>query len=248
MVVNGNLPEYIAQDDGHTAVTKSFSLPSEMMDKEYIQLLWRYHHISGGSGPRAEIRLDDITVAENPGTPYFKSPAPLSKIADEVRFEDKASAYHLQLAQDESFEEIIFEEDDISGNSLTVSSIDFSSQNYARIRARNSIAYGRWSGSLQFTSLINGLDDGSSKAGISIMSFPNPFTNETKLKVTLEQQSQFSITLRDLNGKVQAEIADGRFSQGSHDFNINTNRLAAGIYIIICQSDKFQLQHKLIKY
>lgn len=37
-------------------------LPSDALDQPYVQLLFRYYHVSGESGPRAELRLDDIDV------------------------------------------------------------------------------------------------------------------------------------------------------------------------------------------
>ncbi len=38
------------------------ALPPDALDQEYVQLSWRYHHLEGSSGQRAEIRLDDIIV------------------------------------------------------------------------------------------------------------------------------------------------------------------------------------------
>ncbi len=43
----------------------SVELPSELEDCDYFQLCWRYHFISGESGSRAMLRLDDIIVYSN---------------------------------------------------------------------------------------------------------------------------------------------------------------------------------------
>ena len=59
---NSQLAEYIASADGHTQHFESIELPAELLNQPYIQLLWRYHHIGGDSGPRTEIRLDDIAI------------------------------------------------------------------------------------------------------------------------------------------------------------------------------------------
>ncbi len=59
--------EYIRSlQQGDTAEFGPIALPSEALDQEYIQLAWRYHHLEGDSGPRAEIRLDDIVVTGQP--------------------------------------------------------------------------------------------------------------------------------------------------------------------------------------
>ena len=38
-------------------------LPADALGREYVQLLWRYYRVSGSSGARAQLRLDDIRVA-----------------------------------------------------------------------------------------------------------------------------------------------------------------------------------------
>ncbi len=37
-------------------------LPFDALNQPYVQLLFRYHHVAGDSGPRDELRLDDIEV------------------------------------------------------------------------------------------------------------------------------------------------------------------------------------------
>jgi hypothetical protein len=54
--------EYVAGNDGHSSKTGPVYLPEQLLNREYVQLLWRYHHLSGTSGPRTQLRLDDILV------------------------------------------------------------------------------------------------------------------------------------------------------------------------------------------
>ena len=53
---------YIASEDEHTTTYFNISLPEELENNSYFQLCWRYHYISGDSGSRAMLRLDDILV------------------------------------------------------------------------------------------------------------------------------------------------------------------------------------------
>ena len=50
---------------GHMEAIGPVALPEEALGREYVQLLWRYHRVSGDSGPRAQLRLDDIMVASD---------------------------------------------------------------------------------------------------------------------------------------------------------------------------------------
>ena len=57
---NGQAVEYIAGPDGETLTFDAIDLPQSLLGKEYVQLLWRYYLYSGASGPRAQLRLDNI--------------------------------------------------------------------------------------------------------------------------------------------------------------------------------------------
>ena len=48
--------------NGHVQTNGPVLLPAEALGQEYVQLLWRYYWISGTSGARAQLRLDDLAV------------------------------------------------------------------------------------------------------------------------------------------------------------------------------------------
>ena len=48
---------------GHTATLGPVKLPAACEDQPYVQLRWKYHWVSGASGSRDQLRLDDIVVA-----------------------------------------------------------------------------------------------------------------------------------------------------------------------------------------
>lgn len=65
----GQPVEYVRNaTSGHTFDIGPVALPPEAMGHPCVQLLWRYHFVSGGSGARPQLRLDNITVraADNP--------------------------------------------------------------------------------------------------------------------------------------------------------------------------------------
>jgi len=58
-----NVVEYVRNaSTGHSQVIGPIQLPGEAIGEEYVQLLWRYYLVSGSSGARAELRLDNILV------------------------------------------------------------------------------------------------------------------------------------------------------------------------------------------
>jgi hypothetical protein len=62
---DGQIVEYPASADGHMHTFEYIELPQEILNQEYIQLLWRYYYIDGDSGPRPQLRIDDIVIGES---------------------------------------------------------------------------------------------------------------------------------------------------------------------------------------
>jgi hypothetical protein len=60
---NGSPVQYVRNElAGHEQVFGPITLPAELENQPYVQLQWRYHHVSGNMDSRAEIRLDDIVL------------------------------------------------------------------------------------------------------------------------------------------------------------------------------------------
>ncbi len=62
LLQNGLPVEYVRAENGNVTSLSNIALPPETAGEAYVQLLWRYYHIAGESGPRPELRLDDIVV------------------------------------------------------------------------------------------------------------------------------------------------------------------------------------------
>ncbi len=64
----GQPVEYVRNaTNGHAQVLGPVQLPADALGQEYVQLLWRYYRISGTSGARAQLRLDDLSVNNHIG-------------------------------------------------------------------------------------------------------------------------------------------------------------------------------------
>ena len=73
---------------GDRVVVGPINLPSVLADQPYVQLRWKYYYVGGNSGPRAQLRLDDIIVAEEipPSSPQFSEVAYLTNGGVRLRF------------------------------------------------------------------------------------------------------------------------------------------------------------------
>lgn len=84
----GEIVEYIRHDTArHFRFMEPVLLPDEVNDQPYVQIRWKYYHVSGTGGPRAKLLLDNIlvTAGDHPHT-LFPEPFDLSQGAYEFNY------------------------------------------------------------------------------------------------------------------------------------------------------------------
>ncbi|MCC5835454.1 MAG: CotH kinase family protein [Opitutales bacterium] len=64
LAASGAPIEYRRGSDADVQHFESIHLPKLLLGEPYVQLLWRYYHISVDSGPRSMLRLDEIRINE----------------------------------------------------------------------------------------------------------------------------------------------------------------------------------------
>ena len=60
--------EYMVGNDAHVQALGPIMLPPALLNQPHVQLLWRYYFLSGNTGSRAQLTLDNIEVGAG-GTP-----------------------------------------------------------------------------------------------------------------------------------------------------------------------------------
>ena len=88
----GQPVEYVRNPiTGHSQTLGPVELPVEVNDQPYVQLRWKYYYVSGATGPRAQLRVDDILVAAAGAAPVFIRIESL--IEGSVRFQIRGLPY-----------------------------------------------------------------------------------------------------------------------------------------------------------
>jgi hypothetical protein len=83
------------------------------------------------------------------------------------------------------------------------------------------------------------------KLNISLMVYPNPFTNSTTISFTLTQSQKISLKIYDMNGVLVKTLADELFEEGQHQLQWNTTEAKAGIYILQFDTRDYKETKKL---
>ena len=84
------------------------------------------------------------------------------------------------------------------------------------------------------------VDDDARIASVSMslsQNYPNPFADVTTVSVTLLRQSEFSLTVYDMLGRVVEVLASGTYGPGRHEFVLRNRRLSSGVYSYRLSSD-----------
>jgi hypothetical protein len=78
--------------------------------------------------------------------------------------------------------------------------------------------------------------------------YPNPVIDRAFVEIELESASDVSINVYDLSGQVIHAIDKGFVGRGKHTFEVNSQGMAPGTYILELRSEKLSKTAKFIVY
>ena len=71
---------------------------------------------------------------------------------------------------------------------------------------------------------------------ILMQNYPNPFNSVSNIKVNIPFESEISLSVFDLTGRLVDNIYSGKLNPGSYEFQWNASEFSSGIYLIKLQS------------
>jgi len=75
--------------------------------------------------------------------------------------------------------------------------------------------------------------------------YPNPFNPTTKIGYELPVDSDVSLTVYDINGKVVTELLSGHLSAGYHSVSWDASASATGLYFVKLTTPDYSATQKL---
>ena len=73
---------------------------------------------------------------------------------------------------------------------------------------------------------------------VIIENYPNPFNNETKIRISLSKYSFITLNIYDMSGKLISNLANSKYNKGVYEFKLNGSNLASGVYFAVLQTEK----------
>jgi hypothetical protein len=167
--------------------------------------------------------VNDSTIVASAPTPAFTwQPTPT------------ATKYQLQIATDNAFTGIVYDDSTLTATSATSPQLN-AGRYWWHVRAANDAGWGPWSEIWSFTvGIVNSVDEESIASGVTLSrNIPNPFITTTTLRFTIGTRSDVSLKVLDLLGRPVATVVDRRFEGGDHSVPFDGTALPSGTYL--CQ-------------
>lgn len=241
--------------DGEVQHFLPFILPDELLNQEYVQLLFRYHHIDGSSGKRAMLRLDDILISTAPVDDF---PVKLAYISLKNN-EDNQIIIEWESWKEDGLKSFLVYRNDcedfgtadrISPHLAAVEAEKGSSYQFVDDQLLHDGLYYYWVQAI--------LNDGESKVfgpwsyawdsslGTTVPAptatrlgdiYPNPFKNLLYIPYTLAKDGLVKIEVYNLRGQKVSSLELGKKASGTHCAtwkaqNSGGKALPSGVYFI----------------
>jgi hypothetical protein len=96
--------------------------------------------------------------------------------------------------------------------------------------------------------IIQGLETNNSpKQFVSVsQNFPNPFTNESFVNLSIGQGSDVVMDIYSITGQIVSSKDFGYLPEGNHSLRINGENLCSGVYFFTLKIGKKKITKKMI--
>jgi len=76
--------------------------------------------------------------------------------------------------------------------------------------------------------------------------YPNPFNNETNIRISLSKYSDITLKIYDMKGRLVTVLANGKYNKGNYKFVFKGHNLASGIYYVVLKTENEIRSHKIV--
>ncbi len=239
----------IHQEDGVRGTEFNYANPEQGLKKFY----WRVAAISaGGLSEYSDVRTF-VTAVAAPELTYPENRADSIPLTISLKWNDSEDAdhYHLQLAKNIFFSDMVIDTTGITGTSLDVELESFT-RYYWKISAVNGGNEGLFGDAYRFTTLeVVSVDDYFTHYyPLEILSvYPNPADNNLALDVYVQDAGKFIVSLYDLNGNKVKTLHANRINGGKkYTFNFNVNDIPPGMYYLMININGFEEVNSVVIY
>jgi hypothetical protein len=147
--------------------------------------------------------------------------------------EPLAVYYHLDVATDPSFSNLIYPDVPIFGDTTFGTSIMAEGTCYWRVRWEGALGTSpnseAWSFTIKPFSGVEGA--GGIAAGFRLQAFPNPVAGSTMIRFELPRREHATLRVFDVHGRSVVTLVDAELEAGGHSAVFDASGIPAGVYV-----------------
>ncbi len=160
------------------------------------------------------------------------------------------SSFHLQVATDPSFNNIIIDTTGLRATVLTDSSLAKGNFYYWRVNNTNSSGTSNWSDTVNFyISTTVGIKDSKNTLPQNYFlsqNYPNPFNPSTTINYEIPKSSLVILKVYDVLGREVATLVDEEKPAGRYNITFDASKYSSGVYFYRISAGGFSLIKKMV--
>lgn len=157
-----------------------------------------------------------------------------------------AVRYHLQLATDSLFAQLMINDTTLTDTSDSVGGIANGTY-YWRVSARNADVWGFFSNIRRVTVSVGIAADPDVPRQYELrQNYPNPFNPSTTIRYQIPKSSEVRLSVFDLLGREVSVLVNQRTDAGVHDVKFDATGLSSGVYFYQLRAGEFVQTKKLL--
>ena len=161
--------------------------------------------------------------------------------------EPEIEAYGFQLATDQPFTQILIDSV-LADTTIAVNWLDFDTEYWWRVRAKNATGWGSFSDARMFRTMDVGTEPHTELPDTYHIgqNYPNPFNPVTRIQFGLPTDSHAKLEIYNVIGQRVAILVDGPLQAGWHEVSFDASRLSSGVYLYRFRAGDYQITRKML--
>lgn len=108
--------------------------------------------------------------------------------------------------------------------------------------------YGMFTANMITQAGASGINSVNANSLLQLKNYPNPFSEQTNIEITLPYRVKLALKIYDINGKEIAVLKNEEMNAGTHTIPFDSKNLPAGIYFCSLKTEKFQQSISLVHF
>ena len=212
-------------------------------DKTYYWRVWGYaadgkYTITVPWHFRTAISAPEAVTLESPAASATEVPAYAVFTWRDV---SAAESYHLEVATDASFSQVIVSVESADPSHELPSPLAYDTQYYWRVRASNAGGDGAWSEVREFHTVIGTATEDETLPSTFVLyqNYPNPFAQSTQIRYGVPRPEQVTIVVFDALGRQIERLVDGMQPAGTRTVTFQAADHPGGLYVCRMRAGTF---------